>query len=186
MHCRGIPPSQVLAVAAMLHLMPMAQAGSIGLGRHSQSAVSVDPAEEFRMHVGDRVFFSEGSAQLGARARAALEAQAAWMLRYPTVQVTVEGHADDSGAGESDMVLAQRRAEAVRQRLVEAGVSPARIRTVAYGRARPVAACAQAACGAQNRRVVTVVGWPNVAVPETGITTVRDEAPGRRSPRRLF
>ncbi len=187
MHCRSISPSQALAIVAILQLIPIAQAGAIGFGQHSQSAISVDPAEEFRMLVGDRVFFSEGSALLGARARAALEAQVAWMQRHPTLSVTIEGHADDAGsAGENDMLVSHRRAEAVRQRLIEAGVPPERIRTVAYGRARPVANCAEAACGAQNRRAVTVVGWPNIDASETGVAVVRDEAPGRRSPRRLF
>ena len=44
------------------------------------------------------MFFSEGSAELGTRARTALEAQAAWLKRNAAVPVTIEGHADDAGA----------------------------------------------------------------------------------------
>src|SRR5262245_53939004 len=50
---------------------------------------------DFQLAAGDRVFFSESSAVLGARARAALAAQAAWLMAHSTLSVTVEGHADD-------------------------------------------------------------------------------------------
>ena len=53
--------------------------------------------------------------------------------------VTVEGHADDAGAGDHNLEMSWRRAEAVRRRLIESGVAPERIRAAAYGRERPIA-----------------------------------------------
>ena len=124
------------------------------------SALRHGRAAEFQSQVGDRVFFSEGSAELGARARTALEAQAAWLKRHPALAVTVEGHADDAGAVSHNLEVSRRRAEAVRRRLIESGVAPERIRIAAYGRERPIARCGEPGCAAQNRRAVTVVAQP--------------------------
>jgi len=140
------------------------------------------PSAEFQSQVGDRVFFSEGSAEIGARARAALEAQAAWLKRRPTLPVTVEGHADDGGGAARNMDLSVARAEAVRRRLIELGVAPWRVRTVGHGRERLIAECTLPACMAQNRRVVTVVGAP-AAAPESLVP--HNAASARRPPRRL-
>ena len=129
----------------------------------------------FQSQVGDRVFFSDASAELGSRGRFALEAQAAWLLRYPDLSVIVEGHADDAGGTDHNLEVSQRRADVVRRRLIQMGVAPERVRIVAYGRARPIAECADAACAAQNRRAVTVIGPPVDTAASTG------RACGRRS-----
>jgi peptidoglycan-associated lipoprotein len=114
---------------------------------------------EFQTEVGDRVFFSEGSAELGSRARTALDAQAAWLARNAYLMVTVEGHADEAGTPRLNRQLSERRAEAVRRRLIERGVAANRIRVAVYGRDRLVAECGDSHCAAQNRRAVTVIGW---------------------------
>jgi peptidoglycan-associated lipoprotein len=145
-------------------------------------------AAEFQAQVGDRVFFSEGSAELGARARAALEAQAAWLRRHAGLPVTIEGHADDAGTVNHNLDVSKQRAEAVRRRLIEIGVAEERIRAVAFGRQRLVADCADPGCAAQNRRAVTVVGGPGAAsgpAGDAGLEAPNDTA-ARRSPRRLF
>lgn len=121
---------------------------------------------ELRMTAGDRVFFANGSAELGARARQVLAAQAAWIVRHPGVVVVVEGHGDDAGAADANRAISQQRAEAVRQRLVEEGAPAERVRISAHGRERPVAACADPACTAQNRRAVTVVADTGLANSE--------------------
>jgi peptidoglycan-associated lipoprotein len=170
-----------LAVAsvALWHLMPLASADE-----RMQLGVPL-AAAEFQTQVGDRVFFSEGSAELGARARAALEAQAAWLKRNQALAVTIEGHADDAGAVDHNLEMSWRRAEAVRRRLIESGVAPERIRAAAYGRERPIAECGEPRCGAQNRRAVTVVRAPAAASTPAGAGELQDTA-ARRSPRRLY
>ena len=142
-------------------------------------------AAEFQTQVGDRVFFSEGSAELGARARIALEAQATWLKRHTALAVTIEGHADEAGAISHNLEVSRRRAEAVRRRLIESGVAPERIHTAAYGRERPIAECGEPRCAVQNRRAVTVVGAPSAAATRPGEVEPRDTAAGRSS-RRLF
>ena len=86
-----------------------------------------------------------------------MEAQAAWLIRYPGIEVTIEGHGDDHGSREFNLGIAQKRAEAVKLRLNDLGVRADRISVMSFGRDQPVANCPEAHCTAQNRRVVTVV-----------------------------
>jgi peptidoglycan-associated lipoprotein len=170
----------LVAAALLTMLFEPAAVAQERLG-WSEPARLMNVAHEFQTRVGDRVFFSEGSAALGAKARAALGAQASWLLANPTVSITVEGHADDPGSGSDNFQISFQRASAVRGRLVEMGVSPERVRQVAYGKERMIAACQGPPCAAQNRRVVTVVDRPlaNAAEKWSG------DQP-RRRPRRLY
>jgi peptidoglycan-associated lipoprotein len=169
-----------IASVASMYLIPARAEDRMQLG------VAMSESAEFQSQVGDRVFFSEASADLGSRGRVALEAQAVWLARHPKVSVIIEGHADDNGADTHNLEVSEQRAETVRRRLIQMGVSPERIRTVAYGRARPIADCPAPACTAQNRRAVTVIG-PAVdtadATSEPG-SALRSTA-ARRSLRRL-
>jgi peptidoglycan-associated lipoprotein len=118
-------------------------------------------SDDFQGTAGDRVFFAENSSDIGARARAVLTTQARWLARHPDLPVVVEAHADDfSGNRDLEIQLSERRAKAVRDRLVEEGVEPERISLVAFGRDRPVAICQAPECSAQNRRTVTRLGAP--------------------------
>jgi len=110
-----------------------------------------------RLEAGDRVFFSAGSAELGMRARMALGAQAQWLMRWHEFEAAIEGHADEPGGDQENLLLSQRRAEAVRQRLIAEGVEPSRIAVVPLGRSVRIATCSDAGCHAQNRRAVTLV-----------------------------
>lgn len=114
--------------------------------------------EELRNGIGDRVFFSAGSADIGSRAKALLIAQAEWLLRRPEVEVVIEGHADDAMVGVNDEQMALARADAVRDRLVAEGVPASRIHVVAQGARDPVAVCSDSDCAAQNRRAIVQVG----------------------------
>ena len=110
-----------------------------------------------RNEAGDRVFFSVGSAELGARARSALAAQAQWLNRWHEFEVAIEGHADEPGTDAENLQLSATRADAVRQRLLAEGVDARRLVVVAQGRSQRVAICADPDCNAQNRRTVTLV-----------------------------
>jgi outer membrane protein OmpA-like peptidoglycan-associated protein len=142
--------------------------------RHPQPDARVQRAlaMDFQIIAGDRVFFGEASAALGARSRTVLNAQARWLKAHPSLPVVIEAHADDRGGRELNIALSQRRAEVVRDRLVEEGVTAERISIRAHGRDQPVAACHAAECAAQNRRVVT-----NIVQDATGASS-RQVAPG--------
>jgi peptidoglycan-associated lipoprotein len=72
-------------------------------------------------------------------------------------QAIIEGHADEQGTREYNVALGARRANAAREYLVSRGVSGNRLRTVSYGKERPIEVCSQEACYAKNRRAVTVL-----------------------------
>lgn len=116
--------------------------------------------QDYRNTVADRVFFGNSSIEIGSRARRVLASQAAWFKRHPSMLALIEAHADDRGSTEFNSDISRRRADAVQARLVEEGVEAERIRISVRGRESPIAACGEAACAAQNRRVVTIVGDP--------------------------
>jgi peptidoglycan-associated lipoprotein len=113
--------------------------------------------QDFVVNVGDRVFFETDSSELTDQARATLDKQAQWLNNYNRYAFTVEGHADERGTREYNIALGARRAETVRQYLVSRGVPAQRMRTISYGKERPVALCNDISCWSQNRRVVTVL-----------------------------
>lgn len=119
--------------------------------------------DTFRQSAGDLVFFSDGSAELGARARRVLEAQAEWLKSQPTARITIEGHADDSGSAPENLKLSEARAKAVMARLVEVGIAPTRMTILVAGKSQRAADCEDTACAAQNRRVATVIIGQSVA-----------------------
>lgn len=93
--------------------------------------------EEFRVTVGDRVYFGTDRSDLTPEARAILERQAAWLQRYTTVQVLVAGNCDERGTREYNLALGARRAAAARDYLVSLGVPASRVQTISYGKERP-------------------------------------------------
>jgi peptidoglycan-associated lipoprotein len=114
--------------------------------------------QDFVVNVGDRVFFDSDSSELNPTAVATLDKQATWLNQYTRYSFTVEGHADERGTREYNFALGARRGEAVKSYLSAKGVSAARMRTISYGKERPVAVCDNISCWSQNRRSVTVLG----------------------------
>jgi len=115
--------------------------------------------QDFVVNVGDRVFFETDSTELTTQARATLDKQAQWLTNYSQyAQFTIEGHADERGTREYNIALGARRAQAVRDYLVSRGIQAQRMRTISYGKERPVAVCNDISCWSQNRRAVTVLG----------------------------
>ncbi len=91
-----------------------------------------------------------------------LQKQATWLAKYPSVRVTIEGHADERGTREYNLALGARRANAVKEFLVSLGVSNARVDTISYGKERPICTDSNDDCWSQNRRgVTTVTGGAN-------------------------
>ena len=113
--------------------------------------------QEFQVSVGDRVFFETDSSSLTAQAQATLGKQVQWLTQYSQYSFTVEGHADERGTREYNLALGARRASAVRDFFIAQGIPAARMRTVSYGKERPVAVCDDISCWSQNRRAVTAL-----------------------------
>ena len=72
-------------------------------------------------------------------------------------RVLFEVHADEQGTREYNLALGARRANSVREYLISKGLASSRIRTVSYGKERPIAVCSEEFCYAQNRRAVTII-----------------------------
>ena len=111
----------------------------------------------FQQTLGDRVFFLVDQSSLSDEARGILTRQAQWLQQNADYAIIIEGHADEQGTREYNLALGARRASAVQDFLISQGVSPNRMRTVSYGKERPVEVCAAEACFAKNRRAVTVL-----------------------------
>ena len=113
--------------------------------------------QDFIVNVGDRVFFESDSSELTPQARETLDKQAQWLNQYNRYAFTIEGHADERGTREYNIALGARRAQSVRTFLASRGIDPSRMRTISYGKERPVAVCNDISCWSQNRRAVTVL-----------------------------
>ena len=141
-----------LAISACAKNADDAQASAAG-------AATPGSQQDFVVNVGDRVFFETDSTELTPQSRATLDKQAQWLTNYSQYsQFTIEGHADERGTREYNIALGARRAQAVRDYLVSRGIQAQRMRTISYGKERPVAVCNDISCWSQNRRVVTVLG----------------------------
>lgn len=121
----------------------------------ASSRVNQNSIEYFKVAVGDRVYFGTDRSDLTPEAKAVLQRQAEWLQQNSSVQVRVEGHADERGTREYNLALGARRAETVMNYLASLGVAPRRMQAVSYGRERPVESCSQDRCWAKNRRAVT-------------------------------
>ena len=106
---------------------------------------------------GDRVFFAFDRSDINAEGQQTLERQAAWLHRYPNVSVLIEGHCDERGTREYNLALGERRASAVKNVLIAAGVSASRISTISYGKERPIVLGSNEEAWAQNRVAITTV-----------------------------
>lgn len=111
--------------------------------------------QDFAVNVGTTVHFTSDSVQLTEQSLAILRGQVQWLNKYSNYTVTLEGHADERGTREYNLALGGRRAEAVKSFLLTNGISPTRLKTISYGKERPVAVCNDISCWSQNRRVET-------------------------------
>ena len=98
--------------------------------------------------------FAYDSADLGADAKDHLVTVAAYLADKPDVTLIVEGHCDERGSRDYNLALGDRRAAAVRDILIANGIASARIRTVSYGKERPLAIGSSPEIWARNRRAM--------------------------------
>ena len=120
-------------------------------------SVSPGTNRDFAVNVGDIVYFTTDSVDLSPETTATLQKQAQWLQQYPQYTIAIEGHADERGTREYNIALGAKRATTVRNFLAQNGVNGSRIRTISYGKERPVAVCNDISCWSQNRRAQTVL-----------------------------
>ncbi len=155
---------KVFAALAALSLLTACGGGNstgaaTGLGTTATAPSSAAPGSEADLvaNVGDRVYFDFNQNGLSDDAKSTLSRQAAWLQRYPQVQVQIAGNCDDRGTEEYNLALGERRANAARDFLVAQGVSSDRISTISYGKDRPTALGDDEQAWQQNRNAITAV-----------------------------
>jgi peptidoglycan-associated lipoprotein len=111
----------------------------------------------FNQMVGDRIVFAVDQATLSQESRDVLTRQAKWLMTNTGYAAIIEGHADERGTREYNLNLGAKRAAAVQNFLISQGVPATRLRTISYGKERPIEICSEEACYAKNRRAVTVL-----------------------------
>ena len=144
-----------LAISGCANKKMANSAADLGLG--GAGASTPGSAQDFTVNVGDRIFFDTDSSSIRSDAQLTLAKQAQWLNKYANYRITVEGHADERGTREYNLALGARRAAATRDYLIGRGVAANRMKTISYGKERPVAVCDNISCWSQNRRAVTVL-----------------------------
>ncbi len=125
----------------------------------SQAPVGPVPGsmQDFIVNVGDRVYFDYDKYAVRSDAEPILAAQATWLSRYPSVNVRIEGNADERGTREYNLALGARRANSVKDFLVAHGVSASRIETVSFGKEKPIDPGTTEEAYAKNRNAHTAI-----------------------------
>ena len=162
-------PARTIAVLSLALLLGACSRGQTtqGLGLAAPGAgngadgeggpVTPGSAREFSTRVGDTVYFDTDATTLSPQAQQILAAQAQWLNQYPQYRILLEGHADERGTREYNIGLGVQRAAGAKQFLATRGIDPRRVRTVSFGKERPVSVCADISCWSKNRRAVTVL-----------------------------
>lgn len=151
-HAKGL---RAIVIGSLLVALAACSSSSNSLD--GRTAATPGSEQDFIVNVGDRVFFPTDQTNLTDAGMDTLRRQAAWLKLYPQVKILMEGHADERGTREYNLALSARRSANSKTFLISQGVDPSRIRTISYGKERPVALCDAESCWSQNRRAVTVV-----------------------------
>jgi peptidoglycan-associated lipoprotein len=141
-------------LAACSSNTPPASTSTMGSGAGATSAAA--PGSE-----QDLVFFAFNESTLSSDADATLGRQAAWLAKYPSVNILVAGNCDERGTETYNLALGQKRADSARDYLVSQGVADSRIQTISYGKDKPVASGNDDASYQQNRNAITSVQGSN-------------------------
>jgi peptidoglycan-associated lipoprotein len=106
--------------------------------------------------VNESVHFTFDSALLSDQAQLILSNKADYLSTHSEVMITVEGHCDERGTDAYNIALGERRAEAVKNFLVDLGISANRLNTISYGEERPITLGQNESSWAKNRRAQLV------------------------------
>ena len=115
-----------------------------------------DTVKELAKGVPDRVFFATNETVLTTASRETLRKQAAWLRKNSSINVILEGHADERGTREYNLALGERRANSAKDYLMTYGISANRISVTSYGKERPIDSGSNPLAWSKNRRSVTV------------------------------
>jgi peptidoglycan-associated lipoprotein len=98
------------------------------------------------------IYFDYDKSAIRDDAKPVLEANAAWMKKFPSVKILIEGHCDERGTEEYNLALGERRAKAAEDYLVTLGIASDRMKIISYGKSQPVDPGHNEAAWQLNRR----------------------------------
>ncbi len=146
-----VEPAEAPAPAAPAPTPAPVQATTAEPVRETYQGPAPGTIQDFRVNVGERVYFDLDSSRLDEDDREILKRQAAWLQSYPNVRILIAGNCDERGTREYNLALGERRANTVKDYMVSLGVDPSRLETVSYGKERPIAPGSDDAAWALNR-----------------------------------
>ena len=145
----------LIVVLAGMFLTACATQKKVGTGV-SDVYTGTDTVKQLASGVPDRVFFATNDTVLTTASRETLRKQAAWLRKNSSINVVLEGHADERGTREYNLALGERRANSAKDYLMTYGISSNRISVISYGKERPVDSASTSLAWSKNRRSVTV------------------------------
>ncbi|MDH3356563.1 MAG: peptidoglycan-associated lipoprotein Pal [Desulfobacteraceae bacterium] len=131
------------------------QAGRLQEDRLQAEAAAREAAET--AFVNENIHFAFDSSVLSDQAQQILNSKADYLHTNSGVKITVEGHCDERGTDAYNVALGERRAESVKNFLVDLGISANRLNTISYGEERPIAMGQNETSWAKNRRAQFVI-----------------------------
>ena len=148
----------LLIISACLLLSACATQKTVTSGSQMQGDVytGTDTVKELAPGVPDRVFFATNESILTTASRETLRKQAEYLRKNSSMNIVLEGHADERGTREYNLALGERRANAAKDYLMTYGISASRISVISYGKERPVDSGSNTLAWSKNRRSVTV------------------------------
>ena len=155
MNLSKILKNTILVVLASLVLSACATKKA-GTSMQGDVYTGTDTVEYLASGVPDRVFFATNESILTTASRDTLRKQAAYLRKNSSMNVVLEGHADERGTREYNLALGERRANAAKDYLLTYGISSSRISVISYGKERPVDSGSNSLSWSKNRRSVTV------------------------------
>jgi peptidoglycan-associated lipoprotein len=150
-----------LALLAACSSSPTASTATTGSGAEQGTGPAPGSEQDLVANVGDRVFFDFNQSTLSTDADTTLGHQAAWLSKYPSVNILVAGNCDERGTETYNLALGEKRADSARDYLVSQGVATTRVQTISYGKDKPIASGNDDASYQQNRNAITSVQGAN-------------------------
>lgn len=145
---------------------PGAGAGAMGLDDERFRALGINSEAEKREFLdkarafeNQDIYYDYDAYTLSEPAKRVLDEKIAFLKRFPKVRVTVEGHCDERGTTEYNLALGERRANAALQYIASSGLQTQSLKSVSYGKERPVATGHDEASWAKNRRAHFVLNY---------------------------
>jgi peptidoglycan-associated lipoprotein len=133
----------------------------LGRSRRGVSARAQAFGPEGIAFESEDVFFEYDQATLTGESRNLLQKKAGFLKKHPEVQITIEGHCDQRGSSDYNLGLGQKRADSVKNYLLDLGIAGNRLATVSYGKEQPLDPDMNESAFAKNRRGHLVIGGVN-------------------------